>query len=402
LRFPHHDNEIAQAEARHTSNQWVNYFLHSGHLHIDGLKMSKSLKNFITIREALEKCTPRQIRFMVLLQPWNKIMNFSFDKSLEEARSKERWFTEFFRSVSALLLEQEVGSDYSGYANHEQRWQEKEHELYQLWQTKQTEMDHCLRDNFDTVGAMKSLSELVSRTNAYIQSHKDRRALLVQNIAIYVTNMLKIFGLVSSTQREFGFGDEPVRDVPAETRERIVFPYVKAISNFRKDLRRLCFQTKQIAPVDILCMSDHLRDETMLNLGVRLDDDGAVPFICDDPQVLMREKQEKKKQEEELLQKKLETKMANLKNEIASWEKKKTDPKELFRSQTDKYSQFDDKGIPTHDKDGKELTKGARKKLEKEFSIQEKNYKSFQEKSAKEPDFLLRMREELQSHTATK
>jgi cysteinyl-tRNA synthetase len=53
LRFPHHDNELAQAEAHfhcQGCTQWVHYFLHSGHLGIEGLKMSKSLKNFITIR----------------------------------------------------------------------------------------------------------------------------------------------------------------------------------------------------------------------------------------------------------------------------------------------------------------------------------------------------------------
>lgn len=66
LAFPHHDNEVALSEVRfrrsfHTSTQfiasqayhncgsWANYFLHTGHLHIEGLKMSKSLKNFITI-----------------------------------------------------------------------------------------------------------------------------------------------------------------------------------------------------------------------------------------------------------------------------------------------------------------------------------------------------------------
>jgi len=49
LAFPHHDNELAQAEAYHSCESWVNYFLHTGHLHIEGLKMSKSLKNFITI-----------------------------------------------------------------------------------------------------------------------------------------------------------------------------------------------------------------------------------------------------------------------------------------------------------------------------------------------------------------
>lgn len=71
LAFPHHDNEMAQSEvglvfhialrsyltrprqAYHNCPAWVNYFLHTGHLHIEGLKMSKSLKNFITIDVSL-------------------------------------------------------------------------------------------------------------------------------------------------------------------------------------------------------------------------------------------------------------------------------------------------------------------------------------------------------------
>jgi len=54
LCFPHHDNELAQAEAYYGHQQWVNYFLHSGHLYIGNQKMSKSLKNFFTIRELLQ------------------------------------------------------------------------------------------------------------------------------------------------------------------------------------------------------------------------------------------------------------------------------------------------------------------------------------------------------------
>jgi cysteinyl-tRNA synthetase len=49
LRFPHHCNEIAQSEAFYDNDSWITYFLHTGHLHIDKMKMSKSLKNFITI-----------------------------------------------------------------------------------------------------------------------------------------------------------------------------------------------------------------------------------------------------------------------------------------------------------------------------------------------------------------
>ncbi|CAN0446156.1 unnamed protein product, partial [Hapterophycus canaliculatus] len=52
----------SQAEAKYDCCQWVNYFLHTGHLHIKGFKMSKSLKNFITIKQALEENTSRQVR----------------------------------------------------------------------------------------------------------------------------------------------------------------------------------------------------------------------------------------------------------------------------------------------------------------------------------------------------
>ncbi len=54
LAFPHHENQLAQSEAYWGTKQWVNFFLHTGHLHINGLKMSKSLKNFITIQAALK------------------------------------------------------------------------------------------------------------------------------------------------------------------------------------------------------------------------------------------------------------------------------------------------------------------------------------------------------------
>lgn len=59
LRFPHHDNEIAQAEAYYDCDSWINYFIHTGHLHIEGRKMSKSLKNFITIKHILSQYNAR-------------------------------------------------------------------------------------------------------------------------------------------------------------------------------------------------------------------------------------------------------------------------------------------------------------------------------------------------------
>lgn len=84
LAFPHHDNELAQSEAYfcqhgHEHN-WVNYFLHMGHLSIAGSKMSKSLKNFQTIKDALKTdYSPRGMRVVFLLGRWNDGVEISPD-----------------------------------------------------------------------------------------------------------------------------------------------------------------------------------------------------------------------------------------------------------------------------------------------------------------------------------
>lgn len=89
LAFPHHDNELAQSEAyfcdhgkgEHT---WVNYFLHMGHLSISGSKMSKSLKNFQTIQDALATTyTARGMRIVFLLGRWSEGVEISPDMRLQ-------------------------------------------------------------------------------------------------------------------------------------------------------------------------------------------------------------------------------------------------------------------------------------------------------------------------------
>lgn len=110
LKFPHHDNEIAQSEAYYECDNWINNFWHTGHLHIDGLKMSKSLKNFTTIKEMLKTYTARQVRFMFLLHSWHVTMNYSPDASFAEATAKEKQFNEFFKNVKAVLRQCDIKS----------------------------------------------------------------------------------------------------------------------------------------------------------------------------------------------------------------------------------------------------------------------------------------------------
>lgn len=97
LIFPHHTNEMLQAYAwRNKKNyEWVDHFWHSGHLNIDGLKMSKSLKNFITIKDALDTHTPRQIRLMFVIHKWNEPMDYSTN-NLENAAGLEKRIVDFY------------------------------------------------------------------------------------------------------------------------------------------------------------------------------------------------------------------------------------------------------------------------------------------------------------------
>ncbi len=79
LIFPHHENEIAQAEAL-TGKPFVKYWLHAEHLMVEGQKMSKSLGNFFTLRDILEKgYSPEAIRYLLVSAPYRKQLNFTFD-----------------------------------------------------------------------------------------------------------------------------------------------------------------------------------------------------------------------------------------------------------------------------------------------------------------------------------
>ena len=83
--FPHHENEIAQAEAA-TGKEFVKTWMHCAHLKVNGEKMSKSLGNFFTLRDLIEKgYTGREIRYVLINAHYRSGLNFAFD-ALEDAR----------------------------------------------------------------------------------------------------------------------------------------------------------------------------------------------------------------------------------------------------------------------------------------------------------------------------
>jgi cysteinyl-tRNA synthetase len=84
LQFPHHENEIAQSEAA-TGEEFVNVWMHNGFVRINDEKMSKSLGNFFTVREILERYQPEVVRYFMLTSHYRSPLNYS-DQDLDAAK----------------------------------------------------------------------------------------------------------------------------------------------------------------------------------------------------------------------------------------------------------------------------------------------------------------------------
>ncbi|KAK5874458.1 hypothetical protein PBY51_019402 [Eleginops maclovinus] len=364
LRFPHHDNELAQSEAFFENDHWVRYFLHTGHLTIAGCKMSKSLKNFITIKDALAKNTARQLRLAFLMHSWKDTLDYS-SNTMESAVQYEKFMNEFFLTVKDIMR---APTDITG---RYERWEAAELQLNNSFYDRKSAVHEALCDNMDTRSAMEEMRVLVGQSNSYIASMKSTKLrpnrMLMESIAAYLTNMLKVFGAIEGSE-PIGF---PVGQSQNVDLESTVMPYLSVLSNFREEVRKIA-REKEV--IELLQLCDVVRDDTLPELGVRLEDHEGLPTVVKlvDKETLLKEREEKKQVEEEKKRKKEEAAKKKQEQEMAKLAKMKVPPCEMFRSETDKYSKFDEAGFPTHDVEGKELSKGQAKKLRKLFEAQEK------------------------------
>jgi cysteinyl-tRNA synthetase len=133
-------------------------------------------------------------------------------------------------------------------------------------------------------------------------------------------------------------------------------PYLTALADFRTSVRE---SARQLKATDILKTCDELRDEILPNLSVRLEDkEGQSVIKLVDKEVMLKERDEKKKREEAKKQEALERVKLQQQKEKEKAVQNKINPTEMFRLQSDKHSAFDENGLPTHDHEGKENSKG--------------------------------------------
>ncbi len=155
LTFPHHENEIAQSEGANNCS-FVNTWMHVGFVNINNEKMSKSLNNFFTIRDVLEKYDGETIRYFLISSHYRSPLNFS-DKNLTTAESA---LTRLYTAIRGLSASTKAMNQVSMHFDYEKRFNE------------------ALDDDFNTPIALSILFEIAKHANTERENDKDQAGAL--------------------------------------------------------------------------------------------------------------------------------------------------------------------------------------------------------------------------------
>jgi len=160
LLFPHHENEIAQSEA-FTGKPFAKIWVHNGFITIDKEKMSKSLGNFFTIKEVLDRYDPEVLRFFLLSTHYRSPIEFS-DEQLREAESSlDRYYTTAVRINDFLEKEYDTGGE-----------QSKAGKVFEeTLLSFRGKFDEAMDDDFNTALALGHVFELIREANRFLD-HK--------------------------------------------------------------------------------------------------------------------------------------------------------------------------------------------------------------------------------------
>ncbi len=191
LVFPHHENEIAQSEAA-TGKPFVRYWLHAEHLLMDAQKMSKSLGNFLTLRELLGGgVKPSSLRFLLASVPYRRQLNFTEDSLQQAASSVDR-----LRTFVARL---ETGKFPAGQSA-----------LAEKANQAEKEFEQALADDLNTAQALAAVFDLIREANTAM----DRGEFRGEDVAP-VRQTLKTFDAIFSVLTDNDA--EKLRDLGVES-----------------------------------------------------------------------------------------------------------------------------------------------------------------------------------------
>ncbi|WP_420598316.1 cysteine--tRNA ligase [Neptuniibacter sp.] len=190
LPFPHHENEIAQSEAANGCT-YVNTWMHAGPVRVNSEKMSKSLGNFFTIRDVLEKYNAEVVRFFLARVHYRTYIDYSED-SLKEARVMLERFYQALREVDAV--EGEIENDF------------------------ETRFIEAMNDDFNTPKAISVLFELVNELNKASREKSEVASLLAGQLK----KLGGILGLLQQDPAAFMQGEAGEGGLTAEAIEVLI------------------------------------------------------------------------------------------------------------------------------------------------------------------------------------
>ncbi len=162
-QFPHHENEIAQAEAAGDA-PFVKYWLHNNMVTVDGQKMGKSLGNFITLREAFERWDPMVLRLFLLQTHYRSQTDFSEEAIKAAAEGYQRL------TGPAKKLRKNIGQA------DERKAEQAPKGIVASVSAVRKRFREAMDDDFNTAEARAALSDLANEANRYLQSDAQRDA----------------------------------------------------------------------------------------------------------------------------------------------------------------------------------------------------------------------------------
>jgi len=200
LMFPHHENEIAQSEAA-TGNPLARYWLHNGMVKVEGEKMSKSLGNFITLRDLLDRVNPMVLRLFMLQTHYRKPLDFT-DEGLAGARNGWKTLQE------GLLFKQHYGKQLGWDKHPPQTSDEQMRERFA----------EAVDDDFNFAGGLAILFELAKelRREGNLLLHQGQTEASAEQLAVTwhtLAELAEVLGLqaeLETTTSELALSDEQI------------------------------------------------------------------------------------------------------------------------------------------------------------------------------------------------
>ncbi|MBE6500704.1 MAG: cysteine--tRNA ligase [Methanobrevibacter thaueri] len=196
LIFPHHEAEITQMEAVSGKSPMVKYWLHTGFLNVNGEKMSKSLHNFITIRELLETYEADTFRFFVLSTHYRSPIDFSKDSLHQSERSLDR-IRKYYDQLDVEVEDDSFESDVLS-----------KHKL---------EFFNSMDDDFNTPKAIAALFGLMNDTKNDLDSLSDEDKMAIKAFLNDASHILGVNFNVPSV----GAGSDDLLDLIGDVRSKL-------------------------------------------------------------------------------------------------------------------------------------------------------------------------------------